>query len=482
MIGRVRRLGSLLLPFVCVPVALAVVAACEDDSGSGGSPGLNLDSSIAPFDGSSPIPPNDGGDAGPSSVTIRVRDRANQPIIGASVIFGSAAGDIIQTLQSDSTGSASLEVPAGSQVTVAFGTETAPRLLTVTSVEPGDDIIAVAGSRASDAPPMNIAIAESPDGGPGVTYYYFSTGSCGDHGTPPLEYPVDERCLGPDGKFPVLVEGTDTNGALLGFQFAKGLTAVPDGGTVTPTFGPWSTAVTQQTVVGSNLTDSGASNTLSYGEIVNGVLSVTRDYVDLPDDGGATAASTFQGRTGYGEAAQWDVTSRRYVDEGVTFVGNAVRGAVPAANATTTVDFGSRLPEITESSFDGGARPLVSWKTAGSLASADGTYVVLRWSEEIDAGYASGSWTFIVPPGATSVAAPALPPGVRAPGAAASFSSPARVVTVEASFVNGYAPLRRLAGALHPSESVLEDNGYNFVPALPIDGTVRFTAYTRNGD
>ncbi|HVH41759.1 MAG TPA: Ig-like domain-containing protein [Labilithrix sp.] len=484
MSDRLRRIGSWLLPFGSIPVALAVVAACEDGSSPNGGPDFNLDGSVPTFDAHSTPMPEAGtdADAGPQLVTVRVRNGANQPVAGATVVFGSAGGDVIQALTSDATGSASLDVPSGSQVTVAFGTDTSPRLLTITAVEPGDEIIALASTPSYDGPSANVSIIEPPDGGAEVSYYLHSTGECGTYGTPPLEYFVDGRCTGAAGKFPVIVDGYDEGGQIVGFKFAKGLTA--DGGTVTPTFGPWSTAVTEQTIVASNLNDAGAANTVSYGEIADGVLTVTRTYVSLPDDGGTTALATFQGRTGFPEAAQWDVTSRQYKDDGVAFVGTAVRGAAPAANATTTIDFGARLPEITESSFDAGtpARPVVSWTTSASLANADGTYVVLRWGEPIDGGDAEGSWTFVTPPGTTSVAAPALPPGLRAPGAQASYERPARVVTVEASFVNGYASLRKLAGALHPSEPLIDDYGKSWLPALPADGTVRFSAFTRSGD
>ena len=79
---------------------------------------------------------------------------------------------------------------------------------------------------------------------------------------------------------------------------------------------------------------------------------------------------------------------------------------------------------------------------------------------------------------------PALPPGVTsAPGAQADFAfNRPRVVSVEASFVNGYPEFRKGAGAIAPRTNILENNFGMRVPALPVNGTVKFTAFTRNGD
>ena len=148
-----------------------------------------------------------------------------------------------------------------------------------------------------------------------------------------------------------------------------------------------------------------------------------------------------------------------------------------------------RLPEITGSGVDAGTpkRPTIGWTPSGSLAAADGTYVVMKWYEAVDAGQVTGTWTFVTPSTVTSVTAPALPASVTlGPGASADYTSYyglPRVVTVEASFVNGYADFRKGAGVLSPRRDLIDNNGGSLiVPPLPVNGTVKFSAYTVNGD
>ena len=82
--------------------------------------------------------------------------------------------------------------------------------------------------------------------------------------------------------------------------------------------------------------------------------------------------------------------------------------------------------------------------------------------------------------------APALPASVtRGPGASADYTSYGlpRVVSVEASFVNGYSEFRKGAGVLSPRRNVIDNTGTPMiVPPLPANGTVKFSVYTVNGD
>lgn len=475
-------------------VSLGAVAACEDDPTPRAA---DFDAQAPAFDANRP-PPADGGipdtsvpdgDAGPGAVTVNVRNPAGQPIAGATVVFGSATGDVLQSLTSDATGTVTAVVPSGSQVTVVFSTSDDARLVTITAVEPGDVIVASDLTAANADLLGTVSVATQSDGGPSAVTYRYSSGDCstsafsGD--PPPFVYGLAKDCVNAQGKLPVLAEAYGESGEPVGFQFAKNVTAPTDGGAVTPAFGAWSTAITQQTLNTTNLQLDGGSNYLAFAEIADGVMTTRSDFLPGTDAGGQ---SVFVHHAGYADAVQFEVSaSLFYFGPGSGLVGNVTRAPAPTANGTTNVDFATRLPEITSSAVDGGApgRPAIIWTPAASLGAADGTYVVAHWFEPIDGGQRRGTWTFVTPPSATSLTAPALPASVTsAPGAQADFESGGitHVITVEASFVNGYGDFRRGAGVIAPRRQLLENSGGMHVPALPVNGTVKFTAFTSNGD
>jgi hypothetical protein len=306
-------------------------------------------------------------------------------------------------------------------------------------------------------------------------------------GSAPTTYVVSPRCFGRTAKVPVVVDANDANNRIVGFQFAKGVSLPDGGGVITPTLSPWSTATTTQTILAANPHDGGGWNRVSYGEIADGVLTANDLLFDVPNDGGNAAEAVFSGRTGFADAVQTEVGYRKSTGSGgVVIVGNAVRAAAPTGDTTSTIDFATRLPEITSASLTATApaRPVVTWTPAASLASADATYVVLRWFEDdLDGGTTDGTWTIVAPPGLTSVQAPALPASVLlSPGATATYATPATIVTVDASFASGYADARKAGAALLPSDMLVEDNGRHWAPPLPVNGTVRFTAFTQAGD
>jgi hypothetical protein len=493
-----RRFASFAIPLGCTLASLAVVAACEDDPNPV-APGF--DAQAPSFDANRP-PPGDSAipdaglplpdaDAGPLPVTVNVRSVTGAVVAGVTVVFGGATGDVLSTATTDANGLAVGLVPSGAMATVVLGTADAPRLVTVTALEPGDVI--VASDFESDSNFTYVSQPEQPDGGPaGAFYYQLRTGSCsiGFFATDlnaPFTMGLTNECIGPNRKFPVVLEAYDDSFSQTGYRFKKGNDAPPDGGTVTPVFGAWSTAFNTQTVTGTNLTVDGGSYRLAYGEIADGVMKPNTAYVGFSDDGGASNAFD-KAHTAFPDAVQYEIAAEVSMNVGDSFVGVATRKAAPAGDDTTNIDFMGRLPEITSSGVDAGTpkRPSIGWTPSSSLATADGTYVVMKWYEEGDAGQISGTWSFVTPSTVTSVTAPALPASVtRGPGADANYTSYGlpRVVSVEASFVNGYADFRKGAGVLSPRRNVIENTGSSMiVPPLPANGTVKFSVYTVNGD
>lgn len=487
-----RRIVSFVIPLGCTVASLAAVAACEDDPNPQAA---DFDAQAPTFDANRPPTP-DGSipdasvpdvDAGPAPVTVLVKTRSGQAVSGASVVFGAANGDVLQTVTSDATGTAAALVPSGAQVTVVFGNVDAPRLVTITAVEPGDVIL------ASDlAPPTaplspSVEIGTEPDGG--AYYYRVASGSCGSaafggsSSTPFLSYGVFPECIGAAGKVPVFVEADDDSFTATAYQFSKGNVAPTDGGVITPTLGAWSSSFNSQTVNVTNIVvDGGNGSVLGYGEIADGVMKPTMSY-NAPADGGVQGV--FKGHAGYPDAVQFEAASHVYLSSAEAIVGTATREAPPAGDKTTNIDFATRLPEITSAGIDAGTpqRPAVAWTPVASLAAADGTYVIVTWYEAGDASQINGTWSFVTPANVTSVVAPKLPANIVAtPGAGASFGGIPRVVAVEASFVNGYAEFRKGAGVLAPPRAIIQNNSTMLSPPLPVNGTVKFSAYTVNGD
>jgi hypothetical protein len=386
-------------------------------------------------------------DAGPAPVTVSVRKVTGEPVTGATVVFGAC------------------NVPSGAMVTVALGTADAPRLVTITAIEPGDLI--VVSDFGSDTNLTTVSLPAEPDGGAGTYSYRLSSGGCSTFffvgGTPPLTNDVHPECIGPNRKFPVMLETNDDSNVPTAFQFKKGNDAPPDGGTVTPTLGAFSTTFNTQTVNGSNVVDGGGNIAVGYGEIADGVMNKSgANIIGLDPSGGVT--TSFEGHGGFPDAVQYEVAAHVFpVGAGDGLVGAAVRKAPPAGDDTTNIDFTGHLPEITNAGVDAGTpkRPAISWTPAASLAAADGTYVIVRWYEAGDAGQISGTWSFVTPGAVTSITAPALPANLAlAPGAAADYTSSGlpRVISVEASFVNGYGELRKGAGVLAPRRELIENN------------------------
>ena len=488
----------LLVPFLCVAGSLLVVAACSDDAAEP-SPKSEVDASSeasatpaptstgGPTDGGSPPAPTDASssadaDAATGPVTVRVRDAANKPLPGAPVLFSDAAGAKLGVVSSDANGVASYPAPSGSQVTVSFGGELRPRLLTITAVEPGDDLLAIdtEQSRLNGLAPLTLE--SPPPDGPSASSYQVVVGRCetGGGNFPQTLYP-SPSCGRLDVPMTVYIEARGGGGVPLAWA-STNVSLVLDGGAQPAlTFGPWTTSFTRQTVTVANAGDAGSALLVRHYDVSNGQLMLKGGLRNPPVSGNDRTA-TFTS-VPVADGRQAEALTERYSAAGLSVVGTAARTAAAVLDGGLSLEFGDRLPALSGTGLDAGseARPFVSWTSTGSLAGTDGTYVVLSWSEPLDAGKAYGSWTLLVPPTASSVQTPALPAGFRgAPSTLSEFFNPTpAVVSLEASFIPGYAKLRSVGGLLTPP-SELAAGGTLVLPALPQNGTVRYSAFTVN--
>jgi hypothetical protein len=429
-------------------------------------------------------PPEASVMASPTMVTVVVRS-ALGPEQGVTVVFDDASGNVLATATTDALGGAAQTVPAGSQVTVVMGTYLAPQLATIQSVAPGDLLAFYDASYDPQTPSVVVALA--PDAGPppGTASMQAFIGHCTSYqGVPGTVVLGDPDCMW-QGQFPVLVlatGGEDAGEAVLGYTFQKNNPIFDDaGGIASVTLpGPWYTTIGSETV---DVVDGGAGYAaVSLSQVASNVSTSSTQY----GGSGATFSDIFPTYPAFDDDLQAEVNlSQGGEYESIT--GLARRGL--GDGGTTTFDLGQALPFITSASVDTStpSQPTVNWQTSiASFGAADGVITYVNWSDSIGNQSVSGAWTIVAPATASSVTAPALSPAAQlwAPATTANYSTPV-VAVVDADFVTSYAELRAMATFLPLTTNLLSGNSGNSAndaPTLPVDGTLRFTAITVNGD
>lgn len=477
-------------------VPFGILAACEEESSNGGIvPGP--DGGQVVIDGAAqPAPEASVPDAGPLPVNVVVT-RAGAPEGNVPVVFHDAAGVVIASVVTSAAGVATQLVPAGSQVTVIMGTPEAPHLLTITEVEPGDTLTAV------DAPATEggqVSVTALPTGAPPNSNFFASAGRCSGNigNAPPLDLYVAPECQ-LAGTFPVFVTARDVeSGEETGFTFKKdNKVGAPDGGGLPPVqvSAPWSTAFRTHTITVTNVPPAKSVET-AFSEVASGVAKPRTEYIynESPDAG--TFQTQSPGHPGFPDFVQSEIERHDYYGQGMGVTAIATREASPAGAATTTFDFTALLPLVAEATLDGTTRdrPSITWKAEEGKAfdGADGAYVLIRWYVAENGTERNGEWTFVTPASRTTVKAPQLPTeltkfgppaDVDAGAVEVAFLEPAIVTLVEGTAIAGYGDFRKISASV-PAAAALRwsSSGGVFIPPLPVDGTLRATAYTRNND
>lgn len=473
-----RRHAIFLPPLV----AIATFIACDDSDSQGGDGGtFTFDGGH--FEGSLPTlppePPGDSGqdvaDTGPLPVSILVTFHG-QPKSGVSVIAHDATGTVIGTNTTGADGRATFIGVQPSMVSALLGTTTGNfgghQIVTWLGVQPGDLILAQ-DTELSGAPLGYYEVSVPEAGLDGGAQYQGYVGNCAGFGPPlPLEIGMRYECVRASNS--VLVGGYDLNGGFLGYSFKRALPAVAtDGGTTPVTTGAWAAPGNTDVVV-TNVNPNTGSGFAHLFEIAdnNGYENVNGG---TPDG----SATPFRTATGFADALQG----------GFRFQPNASSGSTLTVSKRTAVassvslDFSTALPSITQANLDKSdvSRPSVTIMSSGSLGATDGGAYYLAY-------YPPGAdfpdvWTFVTPPGTTTVKAPAMPaaaaPWLPKAGdggvGASSFRDP-YILFLETDTLPGYDEFRQGAGVLIPYSG----GGQESKIVLPKNGTLRMTSFTPN--
>jgi hypothetical protein len=452
-------LRNILVAFL--PLALCPLIACEgDDKTSPTAPsfdgGTNFDSSTSPLDGSPP--PAAGG------VTVTVLGNEG-PRSGVLVVFHDASGTVLETKTTGADGKASATGATPAMVSALLSRGTERNIVTWTGIEPGDDLSVNDFDFFSDRGSYDVSLSGLFDG---AASYFMRVGNCAPNGTPwdgvaARNIPLKTECVRAQNA--VLVGAFDGDENVVAHGFVKNV-AAPTGGTPLAVSVGGFVAPTDVVVSQTN----GSTDAAYYPELTEVVGGV--GYPSL--GGSAGLPSTFRTATGFADAIQASVFA--------SYAGGTARSltrriATPVPAGGFSFDFATAIPLVTAGTTDESdpRRPTLTWTTDAPITAADGGFV--RFLKYLG-GDVQLVWTLVVPPGATSVKAPALPAEADAwlpSGEATMNQSYMDVVFVESDQIPSYATFRKQQGTLFRSSP------FDSIPALPTGGTLSISRWGNGG-
>jgi hypothetical protein len=403
---------------VAPPTELAVDAST--DAGTDLSPDAGIDAGA-------------GADAGDvTKMATVVVTRGGEPMAGVAVVFQTAEGDVTKSTSTGLDGRVRSEVSPGDQVTVALPSISGRRLLTYLGVKPLDVIPVLAPFQR----PVSTSVPAGLPGN-GIPYLVAGSGRCVSEANTGA-VTMNESCVaGP--LFPLIAYSYEDPDYWFAFTRDVPFT---DAGTITaPALGPWA--------VGTRVTVSlinGASDPIfslgvvSMGQIAHGVPFRLESLTDPVFDGGEGEAD-FDVADAYADGLQAEATF--WGGQGqVLMFGQRVDAGV----TNQTLDFSvGLLPAIESLSADSGvvARPSISWTVAAPLTSAKGGVLLVGWGNE------NASWTFVVPPDALAVTAPALPADLSSLAPGEAIDPAAGVISfIDDDGIKDYDAFRSVASPL----------------------------------
>jgi hypothetical protein len=467
------------------PDASTIADAAGPEGSSPAPPGPDAtvpdEAGMAPFDAG--IALDAVAVSPPVTVLVEARGR---PESGKIVVFSDATGAVIVTDVTNAQGLVVDEVPANSQATVVLGSPDTPNLVTVTGVQPGDQLTAIdtlLDRLQQSFPVVDVTLPPLPGNLGTVEDYEVQVGDCatfGDGNTGELE--LASICIGPHATIPLLARAQGPNSDLA-FLFQNGNTLAVDGGvtTLSPTSAWGTTMGTEKVTIDGVSIDPSVA--LSYSEIASGVPFDIIDYQPAATETGYE--STFDTHPGYPDFVQTEVRTASG-DNTVTMVIAAASrdAATTTASPSASVSFqASDLPPtISDATLDttDPLRPAVSWTPSAPFTAAIATFASIAWLDQTDAGdQVSGTWTVVVPAGQTTVQLPALPDalGVTGPSATSTWptSNPA-VATIGGPGFIGYDAVRATAAIVGTAIAYFNDP---IMPPLLANGRAQLTLFSR---
>lgn len=451
-----------VLLFLGPLTAAALAVACEDDPS--GNPSTQFpeagtfDSSRQEGDASlSDANPPDS--SGPRPVTVVVTTRKG-PKANVTVVFHDATGAVIESKKTGPDGKATSGTSPLPSMATAVVTDR--ELLTWTGVQAGDELPVVAEDSSTIAT-YDVSLPGLPDAG--ATDYLAYVGRCsakGD-GLTPLSVPIDEYCRGAGA---VLAHADAPYVGTVAYAFAKNVSGATDGGTTAITTGPW---LTPTDLAASVANAPAGSPTFKLSLIASGAV--------FPVFFGGLEGSTMTFRVppGFADALNVVVTIPGSVSGAARLVGKRV-----APTASIALDFAEALAEVSEGKIANAAaaprRPTITWK--GATTTTKGGVARLAYFPPLS--LSPTRWTIVVPPGTTSVQAPAMPAGtldgaLPADDAGANaWEDDPEIVFADSDLLADYATFRKVQGTfVGVASQALE---YHDV-VLPQNGSLRITRY-----
>jgi hypothetical protein len=367
--------------------------------------------------------------------------------------------------------------------------------VTYFGVQPGDDLTVLDTTDLSASSDVSVVTPAEPTDGAPYAYYGVNVGSCSQTSvTGQVFMTLGPGCYG-QGFFPALA--VEQNQACMippclgvgyAFQKAASLATIPDGGmnpTADLSSATWNTDIGTQTITGVNAPPSLASSSsiLSYTEFADGVGFTERTVQpSFNVDGGVSVSAPFETHPQYPDFVQSEVdilapASASGISLASPYYSVIRRTTKPSGSESLDL---SKLPPlmVTAGADFSNTSPSLSWVTTGPVPSSVGTIVTLQFTS------LGSKWTFIVPPGVTSIRAPNVPPAVLAllklPSSASSPQISWNVATLSGGGLADYAALRKAAGTMNNvyfNYGSCDATGTLVGPILPANGDLVITGF-----
>ncbi|HVJ88386.1 MAG TPA: hypothetical protein VM580_01195 [Labilithrix sp.] len=452
-----RRTAVVLAP---VTFLAGAIFACQDDPDGFNGPTFELDGGTPGYDASTaPDAPPDAPPP-PPAVTVKVVDE-HGPQADVRVVFHDANGEVLETKLTGADGKATSVGALPAMASALIVRDGGHEIVTWTGLEDGDELAVHAMpeiGEASEDPSIGSFAVTAP---PTESSWTATASDCSGEGSQINLY----RNCAPAPTTAVRVTSSSNPPE---FAFAKGITVPTDGGVVPVSTGEWTEAMT---------VDVNATNSPDDHFSAAYFIEIADGYPYTAIGGNEGSGPPYYVGPGFADALQASFVIR-HNDFEERHKAQLIAKRVPPTE-TIDIDLAQVLPKIEEASVGGESvrRPEFSW--TGNTANTDGGIVRIRFGG-IDQG--EYHWTLVVPPGSSTVKAPALPTEAASflPAEDAIFGetyATPHIVFVEADFLSSYKEFRQQQGSLVTMNRLNDFTRSLTPPPMPVNGTVRATAW-----